>query len=257
MKQIISSYKCLGVFTSPKVVQYWRATLGIGQVQSLPTEGVAYLEINYSGNLRLYLREGYETEPYPCELAQQLRGFFGIPCEHQDLLTVALSAPDERVEHLFDSRGIRSWFETEAIEDEEEEEIRGVAIYDPVNRPGPNKKSRLRVNAGARFSSLFGPTRFTPGFFQNNTSGNDLPSYNAAVARSTQNAIGRPAEPRTFTKALTLPSLNKALRELNFVQTGATVVGTPASSLSLLNRVRGFAQRDSDVGEMMVCFFHA
>jgi hypothetical protein len=80
----------------------------------------------------------------------------------------------------------------------------------------------------------------------------DPPSYNVAAARATQSAIGRPVEPRTFANALTLASLEGSLTELEFVQGRGAVVGTRKSSPTILDRVRGLAQRDADIGEAMV-----
>ncbi|KAH6686915.1 hypothetical protein F5X68DRAFT_276173 [Plectosphaerella plurivora] len=249
-KQLVSSYNRIEVYTCSKVVQYWKATLGLSPVQSAHTEGVVFLEVDYAGDLRLYLREGYEDERYPCELAEQLRNFFNVPYQHLDLLTVSLSAPDERVESLFDARGISPWIEDDLVSENGEDDGE-VGVYNPVQRPIPSKKSRLRTSAGTRFSSLFGHTRFTPSFFKNK-SGEQLPSYNAAVDRSRQNAIGRPAEPRTFTMAQSLPALKGTLRELNFAQTGAAIVGTPSKPMTLLERLRLLAHLGPDMGEAIV-----
>jgi hypothetical protein len=250
-KQLREKFRGVDVYMASKIVQYWRAPLGLRQVHSTLAEGAAFLECDYAGDLRIYLRAGYENEAYPYELAEQLRNFFNVPIEHRDLLTVALIAPEERVDQLFETRGIVPLLEEGIVGEEHDEED---ATYAPVQyRPGPSKKSRSRLGSDLRFSRLLSHTRFSPSFFkQTNSSSNSPPSYNAAVARATQNAIGRPAEPRTFASALTLPSLKGSLKELEFVQKHGAVVGTPKSPPTILDRVRGLAQRDADIGEMIV-----
>lgn len=249
-KQLREKFRGVDVYMASKIFQHWRAPLGLIQVHSRLAEGAAFLECDYAGDLRIYLRAGYESESHPYELAEQLQNFFNVPVEHRDLLTVALIAPEERVGQLFEARGIAPLLE-EGIVGEGHDEDDAIVLY----HPGPIKKSRSRLVSDLRFSRLFSHTRFSPSFFkQTDSSLNSPPSYNVAVARATQNAIGRPVEPRTFGSALTLPSLKGSLRELEFVQKHGAVVGTPKSPATILDRVRGLAQRDVDTGELIVCF---
>lgn len=252
--QLAASFRRVEVYTAERIMQHWKTPLGLKQVHSQLAEGSAFLECDYAGDLRLYLRKDHENEVFPLEMAEQIRRYLGINPENRDLLIAALSVSEERIDELFDSRGIAPLVEQDIPDDEAENESSEEATaFNPVARPVPTKKKSSRFGATARFTRLFGPTRFSPSFFkQGNASTNSLPSYNAAVARSTQNAIGRPAEPRTFSNALTLPSLKGALKDLDFVQTGATVVGTPTNPITLFDRIRGLTQRDRDIGEMIV-----
>ena len=237
------------------IVQYWHAPLELRRVYSTLDEGAAFLECDYAGDLRIYLRAGYENQAYPYELAEQLRNFFNIPIEHRDLLIMALTAPEERVDQLFEARGIAPLLEEGIVGEEHDEED---ATYAPVHyRPGQIKKSHSRLGSDLRISRLLSHTRFSPSFFKQtngSSNSNSPPSYNVAVARATQNAIGRPVEPRTFANALTLPSLKGSLKELEFVQKHGSVVGTSKSTPTILDRVRGLAQRHPDIGEIIVRF---
>ncbi|PKS05647.1 hypothetical protein jhhlp_008166 [Lomentospora prolificans] len=254
-RELYSSFNRVEVFTSDEVTQHWHAPFRMSRIHSAFSDGTAFLEYDYAGDLRIYLRSGYEEEPYPCELAERLQNFFNISDKHRDLIIVALLAKEERVDIIFQERGLAPFpedsLEMGALENEESE-FRPVELS--VNRLPPSKMSLLRFNSSSsRFNRLLSHTRFSPSFFkQRNDSANSLPTYEAAVARSTQNAIGRPAEPRTFAGALTLPGVKGALRDLEFVQKPGAVIGTPLNPPSLLDRVRGLSQRDSEIGEMIV-----
>lgn len=238
------------VFTSDKVVQSWRATLNMRQIDSSFSEGTAFLECDYAGDLRIYLRSGYEKEAHPCELAEQLRNFFNISIKHRDLVMMVLSNKEERLDRIFQERGIAP-FQEDSPESGELDSEEGE--YNPVQNPAPSKRSRLGLTDGSRFNRLLSHARFSPSFFkQADNASNSLPTYDVAVARATQNAIGRPVEPRTFAGAMTLPSVKGALRDLEFTQKTGAVIGTPTGPPRMLDRVFGLAKRDSEVGEAMV-----
>lgn len=249
-KQLREKFRNVDVYTAPEIFQYWRAPLGLGEVQSTQADGAAFLECDYAGDLRIYTRDGYENEVYPYELAEQLQNFFNVPAEHRDLLTVALIAPEERVDEIFETRGIAPLIDDEQANEEEEEE----AVYAPlVYSPGIGKKTRTGLGSDMRFLRLFSHMRFSPSFSNEaDDSPPCPPSYGVAVARATQNAIGRPVEPRTFGGAVMLSSLKGSKKELEFVQNHGTVVGTPKNPPTLWDRIRSLVQRDSDVGEMIV-----
>jgi hypothetical protein len=252
-KELREKFRSVDVYMAPKIVQYWRAPLGLSEVQSTQTEGAAFLECDYAGELRIYIRAGYENEAYPYELAEQLHHFFNVPSEHRDLLTMALIAPKERVDQLFETRGIAALREEEVVDEEHDEDD---AAYAPVHYcPRPSKRSNSRLSSDSRFSRLFSHTRFSPSLSQQtNSSSTSPPSYSVAVARATQSAIGRPVEPRTFGDALPLSSLRVSPKELEFVQKHGTVMGTPKSPPTILDRIRGLMQRDTDIGETIVRF---
>ncbi|RSL54666.1 hypothetical protein CEP53_007385 [Fusarium sp. AF-6] len=245
--------RCFGqvqVFTSDKVVQSWQATLNMQRIDSSFAEGTAFLECDYAGDLRIYLRSGYEKEAHPCELAEQLRNLFNIPIEHRDLIMMVLTDKEGRLDRLFQERGISPYQE----DSPEPGELDGEeGEYRPVQNPAPSKKSRLGLTNSSRFNRLFSHARFSPSFFkQSDNASNSLPTYDVAVARATQNALGRPVEIRTFAGAMTLPSVKGALRDLEFTQKTGAVIGTPTGPPRMLDRVFGLTKRDSEVGEAIV-----
>ncbi|KAJ4129524.1 hypothetical protein NW754_003805 [Fusarium falciforme] len=210
-------------------------------------EGTAYLECDYAGDLRIYLHSGYEKEATPCELAEQLRNFFNIWIEHRDLVMMTLSDREERLDRIFQERDIAS-FQEDSPESGELDGEEGE--YRPGQNPAPSKKSRLGLTNGSRFNRLLSHARFSPSFFKEaENASNSLPTYVVAVARATQNALGRPVELRTFAGAMTLPAVKGALRDLEFTQMTGAVIGTPAGPPRMLDRVSGLAKRDSEVGE--------
>lgn len=243
-----SKFSYVNVFVAPKIVQYWNAPLGLSQVTSTRSEGIAFLESDLSGVMRIYLRAGYEEDAYPYELAEQLRAFFNISPGHRDLLAAAITAPEERVEQLFDSRGIAPLIEEGVSRDGEDVTLGPVRFP-----PGPSKTARMRLGGESHLTRLLSSTRFGPSFFNTveATSGT-LPPYDVAVQRSTHNAIGRPVEPRSFLDGVTLAGLNNELGKLEFVQKEGAVVGTPRVETSFFDRFRSWAHRDSDAGEAMV-----
>ncbi|KAM0438683.1 hypothetical protein ACHAPT_001439 [Fusarium lateritium] len=249
-QQLRSCFSQVQVFTSDKVVQSWQASLGMRRIDSSFAEGTTFLECDYAGDLRIYLRSGYEKEAHPCELAEQLRNFFNIPIEHKDLVAMVLTDREERLDRLFQERGIAP-FQEDSPEPGELDAEEGE--YRPVQPPAPSKKSRLGLSDGSRFNRLLSHARFNPSFFkQGDSTSNSLPTYDAAVARATQNALGRPVELRTFAGPMTLPSVKGALRDLEFTQKTGAVIGTPTGPPSMLDRVFGFTKRDSEVGEAIV-----
>ncbi|RTE70398.1 hypothetical protein BHE90_015207 [Fusarium euwallaceae] len=249
-QQLRRCFSQVQVFTSDKVVQSWQATLNMQRIDSSFAEGTAFLECDYAGDLRIYLRSGYEKEAHPCELAEQLRNFFNIPIEHRDLIMMVLTDREGRLDRLFQERGISPYQE----DSPEPGELDGEeGEYRPVQNPAPSKKSRLGLTNGSRFNRLFSHARFSPSFFkQADNASNSLPTYDVAVARATQNALGRPVEIRTFAGAMTLPSVKGALRDLEFTQKTGAVIGTPTGPPRMLDRVFGLTKRDSEVGEAIV-----
>jgi hypothetical protein len=248
-KQLREKFRDVEVYIAPKIVQYWRAPLGLREVHSEPADGDAFLEYDYAGDLRIYLRTGYENEAYPYELVEQLRNFFNVPIEQRDLLAVALIAPEKRVDEHFETRGIAPLLEEETVDEEGDE---GSATYTPIHHPKPSKKRQLRLG-DSRFSRLFSHKRFGASFVnQTNSPSNSPPSYRVAVARATQSAIGRPIEPRTFGSAHTLRSLGVSLKNLEFEQEYGAVVGTARSPPTVLDRIWGLKQRGVEIGETIV-----
>ncbi|EEY15701.1 conserved hypothetical protein [Verticillium alfalfae VaMs.102] len=264
-EQVRDKFRSIDVYVASEISQYWTAPLGFTQVRSTLATGAAFLECDYAGDLRIYLRKGYETEAYPCELSEQLRSFFSIDIEHRDLVSVVLTAEVDRVEQIFDSRGVLP-----SIPDDDDHEdgdaetqsgadsraktgnnyIPGVGVVPVTTGPRAGSSS----GEASRFSRLLGNSRFSAAFYgQPNNSGESLPSYTAAIARSTGSAAGAGAtERRTIPGAYTLPFLRGALRELNFHQKEGTVIGAPVAPPGFLDRVKTFAQRDSDLGELFV-----
>ncbi|SPN98452.1 uncharacterized protein DNG_01496 [Cephalotrichum gorgonifer] len=252
VKHLRAKFRNVDVYLAPKIIQYWQAPLGLRNVSSTPHDGAAFLEADYAGDLRIYLRDDAEKDTYPYELAEQLRNFFNIPDKDRDLLAAAMTAPEDRVEQLFESRGIPPLLEDGGNEEDEGEEG---AAYSPVQfPPPPSKKKASRLGGDSRVSRLLSSTRFGPSFFKQDEEkpAPVPPTYSVAVARSTQNAMGRPVEPRTFASAITLPTLKSAINDLEFVQTQGAVVGTPRSAPTMLDRFRRLVQHDDEVGERMV-----
>ncbi|EGY19727.1 uncharacterized protein VDAG_01743 [Verticillium dahliae VdLs.17] len=265
-EQVRDKFRSIDVYVASEISQYWTAPLGFTQIRSTLATGAAFLECDYAGDLRIYLRKGYETEAYPCELSEQLRSFFSIDIEHRDLVSVVLTAEVDRVEQIFDSRGVMP-----SIPDDDDDEdgndetqngadsgaktgnnyIPGVGVIPVTTGPRAGSSSG---GEGSRFSRLLGNSRFSAAFYgQPNSSYESLPSYTAAIARSTGSAAAAgAAERRTIPGAYTLPFLRGALRELNFHQKEGTVIGAPVAPPGFLDRVKTFAQRDSDLGELFV-----
>lgn len=232
-------------------MQYWHAPLGLSQVSSTHSDGVAFLESDLAGAMRIYLRAGHEDEAHPYELAEQLGTFFNVAPEHRDLLAAAITAPEERVEKLFEARGI-----TPLIEDGANDEVGGrgdVSLSAVQFPPGPSNASRMRLGGDSRLTRLLSSTRFGPAFFNTKTAAPSLPPYDLALERSTHNAMGRPVEPRSFPAGVTVEGLNRTLGRLEFVQRGEAVVGMPRVRRGLFERFRSWGQRGCDAGEAMVC----
>ena len=57
-RQIREKFSAVNVFVAPGIDQYWRATLGLQRITSKTTEGAAFLETDYGGCLRIYVRRG-------------------------------------------------------------------------------------------------------------------------------------------------------------------------------------------------------
>lgn len=220
------------------------------QIQSESADGDAFLETDYAGDLRIYLRTGYENEAYPFELVEQLRNFFSVPFDQRDLLAAALIAPVERVEQQFESRGISPLLEEE--EDAEEDNTDSVTST-PLLLEVKKHQRRAR---GSRFSHLFGHKRFDASFYdQAESSSSSPPSYSVAVARATQSAVGWPVEPRTFGDAHMLQALGVSLKNLILQQEHGAVVGTAISTSSWWDRFWNSRQRDLELGETIVSAF--
>ena len=243
-------FSSVEVYIAPKIVQYWHAPLGLSQVSSTHSDGVAFLESDLEGAMRIYLRAGHEDETHPYELAEQLGSFFNVAPQHRDLLAAAIAAPEERVEKLFEARGIAP-----LIEDGGNDERGGrndvflSAIQFP---PGPNTAAQMRLGGESRLTRLLSSTRFGPAFFNTKTAAPSLPPYDLALERSAHNAMGRPVEPRSFSAGVTVGGLNHALGRLEFVQRGEAVVGMPRVRRGVFEKFRSWGQRSSDAGEAMV-----
>lgn len=190
---------------------------------------------------------------------EHLRVFFGAAAEHRELIGAAITSEEDVVEGLFEARGVAPLLE-EGVEggSEEEETEEGDAEYTPVQfLPEASKASRPRVGGDSRFSRLLGSTRFAPAFFKNGGPSGTLPSYDTALDRSAQNAMGRPVEPRTTSKAVTLTALRGQLSKMEFVKkedVEGLVVGRPVAPPSFFDKFKSKLQRDSGAAEAMVRF---
>lgn len=247
-KQLRERFRDVEVYIAPKIVQYWRAPLAFREIQSKPADGDAFLEFDYAGALRIYLRTGYENEAYPYELVEQLRNYFNVPFEQRDLLAAALIAPMERVDQQFETRGIAPLLDEEETAEENDT---GSITYAPIHHL-ESKKRQSRLG-GSRFTRLFSHKRFDASFDdQAESSSSSPPSYHVAVARATQSAIGRPSEPRTFGDAHVLQALGVSLKNLVLEQQHGAVVGTTISPPSFWDRIWNLKQRDFEIGETIV-----
>lgn len=241
---------------APNIVQYWHATLGLQRISSKPTDGATFIESDYAGGLRIYLREGYEEDAYPHELAEHLRNFFDISAEHRDLLAAAITAPGDRVEQLFEARGIAPLLDEGTGEEEDDGQGEDLAEYAPAQLlPEQSNATRSRLGGESRFSRLLGSTRFAPTFFKGHSTGT-LPSYDTALDRSARNAMGRPVEPRALSGEVSLAALQGELSKMEFVALDDVVLGNRVAPPGFLDRFRSKVGRDSDAGEAMVCILH-
>lgn len=263
--QLRAKFRSVDVFSATTITQYWRAPLGLQQVQSAQTTGTAFLESDYFGDLRIYMPTGYETEPHPFELVEQLCEFFSISVQHRDLVLLALTAAEERVERVFASRGIGPLVDDGLLagplglavvygHDESDTDSDGDAGYETAEEDEGGQDGETKKGA-SRFNRLLNRKRFHPSFFrQGNGSNESLPSYSAAVARTTHGGAmgGRLAPTRQLPGVFTLPSLKKTIREMEFHQKDGAVIAEPTRPPTLFDRIRGLAQRDVDIGEMIV-----
>lgn len=254
-KQLREKFRHVQVYMAPKIFQFWRTPFGLSQVESHPADGAAFLECDYAGDLRIYLRKGYENEAYPYELVEQLGDFFNVPIGQRDILAAALIAPETRVDELFEARGIAPLVEETEVEEEHENSQRTSA---PTVYTEPNEKRGSRPG-DSRFSRLFSHKRFDTLFTNSADNTPEIPPpYRIAVARATQSAMGRPIEPRTFGTAHTLRSLGVLLKNLEFEQTTGAVVATARTPPAFWDRIFAFRHRDVDLGEIIVsiCFYN-
>lgn len=255
--QLRSKFRSIEVFSAETITQFWRAPLGVRQVQSKSTTGQAFLESDYFGDLRIYIPVGYESEPYPFELAEQLREFFSIAVEHRDLVLLVLSGKLNRIQEVFSSRSIGNLIDENADGE--------LATADDAWRDGegstvgsdtPGRDNKQKSQGSSRIGRILNPKRFHPSFFkEGDGSSEDLPSYSAAVARTTHGAAssgtGRPR--RKLPPIFTLPSLQNTIQDVQFHQKDGAIVGEqPKTPPSVLGFLKGLAQRDVDVGEMIV-----
>ncbi|ROT35439.1 hypothetical protein SODALDRAFT_283794 [Sodiomyces alkalinus F11] len=258
--QLCAKFRSVDVFSATTILQYWRAPLGLQQIQSAQTMGTGFLESDYFGDLRIYMPTGYETEPHPFELVEQLCEFFSIPTEHRDLVLIALTARIERVEEVFLRRG----FVTLPDEGLRLGDNGGGDVGGPSDAHSDDGVGYETAEEGegqgkgkgtSRFSRLLNRKRFHPSFFkQGNGSSESLPSYSAAVARTAQGGVmgGRLAPTRQLPGAFTLPSLKRTIGEMEFHQKEGAILGQHTRPLTLFDRIVGLAHRDADVGEMIV-----
>ncbi|SPO01787.1 uncharacterized protein DNG_04460 [Cephalotrichum gorgonifer] len=252
-QHIREKFSAVNVFLARGIVQYWYVNLGLQRITSKVADGDAFIESDYTGGLRIYLRSGYEENQYPYELSEDLRNFFNVPAEHRDLLIAAITAPEARVEELFESRGIAPLLEERGEGEGSEWEVEGDVVYAPVQYPPmPNKAGSSRLGGESRLSRLLGGKRFSPAFFAGDGPSSSLPSYDLAIDRSAQNAIGRPVEPRSFSGGVTWTAIQGELTKLEFVQMHDSVLGRPVAPPSFLDRFKSKVQRDSQTGESMV-----
>lgn len=250
---IREKFSQVNVFVAHGIVQFWHATLDLQRISSKPTDGTAFIESDYTGGLRIYLRRGYEDDAYPYELAEHLRNFFGVAPEHRDLLTAAITAPEEKVEQLFEARGIAPLLDEITGEDANGED-EGHAAYAHAHAHHMSNQSstfRSHLSGESRFTRLLGSSRFAPAFFKNNGPGAP-PSYDAVLDRSARNAMGRPVEPRALSEEVSLGALQGKLSGLEFVTQHDAVVGRQVAPPRFLDRFRSRVQRDSDAGEAIV-----
>lgn len=120
----------------------------------------------------------------------------------------------------------------EGNDDDDDDE----AAFGPVPfLPEASRASRPRVGGGSRSARLLESTRFAPAFFKSGRPSGVLPSYDAALEGSAQNALGRHVEPQASPGAVTLTAPWGQLSKLEFVQKedAGLVLGSSCAAQSL------------------------
>ena len=235
-------------------MQYWRANVGLDSVQSTQADGTAFLESDYAGDLRIYMRRGYELETHPVELATQLRLFFNIAPEHGDLVSAALTGSVQRLSELFESRGIAPLVDEEVpvpnLKSSEDEDLSNTWIpaYEPEeNLPPPRESRPARLLRRIKFSPALSSAK------TNRTTRVPLHGLGPAVARSTQGVHGQPGDTvRTAPSPFTMKSIKGIMKELEVVEKNGSLVGTPSQAPTLLDRAVSLVQTNAEIGEMIV-----
>ncbi|KAH7129049.1 hypothetical protein EDB81DRAFT_860037 [Dactylonectria macrodidyma] len=242
--QILKCFRKVEVHLASKVIQYWRAPVSLRQVQSTLTEGVAFLECDYAGDFRIYLRTSYEAEDNPSELSDQLRQFFNIPAEHRDLINVVLTGSINRIEALFEARGIAPLAEHIAL-GEEMDENSDEEEYDP----GEEKRDQPQKENLSRFARILRQTRFLPSV--SSSVEKNIVKEEKEKSTYQEGGINQPSSVQASLSPVTLAAMRSTLRDLKFAERDHSIVGT-LPELTFFDRFKGLATFDSDVGEMIV-----
>lgn len=251
-KQLREKFRKVEVYIATNVVQYWRATVGLEQIQSTLADGAAFLESDYAGDLRIYMRKGYESEQHPVELAAQLLQFFSIPPEHSDLVSIALTATVARLTEIFELRGIPPLVDDtlpppRVMEDESHRNAQLPDYKPDEDVPLPKEPRASRILRRAKFA---------PELFNNGTDTSTptpLQTLGPAVARSTlgvDNLTGNVV--RTAPSPFTVKSLKGIMKDLEVAEKDGGLVGTPSQKPTLLDRLVSLRQTNAEIGQMIV-----
>lgn len=249
------------VYLASSIEQYWTAPLGVKEVRSKVSEGYAFLESDYAGDLRIYLKTGYDAEPFPIELADRLTEFFNIPETKKDLVNVVLTASVDRLDRLFDEKGIPPLLEEipERPEADFEDPPEDVALARSQTSREEKPKSKLGSSENSRFTRLLAHKRFnssTSGFSDINQSISSLPSYNTAIGNPSKlgssSKLDEKKQKSIVPVFYTLEDVEKTLKDMRFQQHKGIVKAKLPEPQGLLERVKNYVQRDNDAAELVV-----
>ena len=253
------------VYLASSILQHWTAPLGVQQIQSRTSEGVALLESDYAGDLRIYLKTGYDAEPFPLELADQLTDFFNIPADKKDLVNVVLTAGIDRIDRLFDEKGIPPLLED--IPDRPQEdyedppEVLALARSHTGSTVDEKPKTKLGSSQSSRFTRLVAHKRFASSatsFSEANQSVSSLPSYHTAIGKPSKKISSFKNEKKGQSNPVfySLDDVEKTLKDMKFQQHGGIVKAKLPEPQGFMDRVKNYMQRDNDAAETIVSVFY-
>lgn len=263
-KHIRDKFGSVEVYLAPSMSQYWVAPCGIRQVRSRTREGAAFIQSDYDGDLRVYMRTGYDAELFPVELADRLCELFNISSQHADLVNVALTAREERVEELFDERGIPPLVEDireRPLEDYGDPPWATAAASEPKPvspRRGGVEGDLGSSNQSSRFTRLFAHRRFNSNSSERpsiDAQVTQLPSYSAAVGEIESRGKGDERGSRDNGPLPVLQSLSgvdQMIKEMDLKSKDGVVRAKMKEPQGLMERVRAYIQRDNDAAELLV-----
>ena len=249
------------VYLASSILQHWVAPLSVRQVKSRISESVAFLESDYAGDLRIYLKTGYDAEPFPIELADRLTEFFNIPVKNKDLVNVVLTANVDRIDRLFDEKGIPPLLEDipdrPLADYEDPPEAVAIARSQTGSTTDEKSKSKLGSSQGSRFTRLVAHKRFASSvssFSEANQSISSLPSYNAAIGNPTKRGSSSKVDKKSHSNPVfySLDDVERTLEDMKFQQRDGIVKAKLPEPQGLIGRVKNYIQRDSDAAELIV-----